>query len=1012
MKKLLKTNPHLKNVPFKTAELMTPREWMQTKLGFYYVEPFLTDIAEWTDNRYPRDGSFSKSKLDIIKGYLLDNTAVPSPNWDLGYMNDVFKAWNLMSEQWPENIQKPKKRKPKTLTFMTQDSEKPDPTHSAVNHTVSIYPNLHNFVHPPAYESDDDYDLMVACSGISHTKTKSSKDIAKVIPTIIFPDVDNISTQTKIWRKQCIDEWLQNCQKAFESMKRKYKSDQLCDEQMKYATECMAKEFRRMLTVIKTGHDIEVNEISKGLIDSFKSTVKRYQRETDVRLNLNVPLDTKQIQAIISRISETDAKQVCDMINYFVTQSDQSDHPQGHDIKVMTPLMTFDDRVLDKPLSLAEISRITQDAPSPLNNPHGFINWWRTALMHSSLSGKDVRYILTTLMPNVTVDTLMKECYTLDFDNDGPIEGEIQLENKYPWLKRKHREDHLIELTAFLKKNAGHDRDVSQVLNCKRKPNEPMYEYASRFQKCWKEQAKLEMKTEEDPFFISMFLNGLDPTAAYTLKLSAPDIYSLNPGALLKKIRELDAVGLFTTVKPKIQGSQVLFESDENNTMLFQQIPPRDRDGNTIYGGPGQMGPPTPKIGFGYLPQRAVNASFPPWLNTVVIAAQISDPPFTINDLLTFQKQAPDAEIRLWQKKECHQDVDDLWKFRDNRIVLPKLAYDSLISYVHGVTHVNYKASETDRRRTTLRPTNTSSIGDTDGGQGQRPTTMDPCHQSQGCAPSERSINSSDELIEIRQNCNINKTHDTSVKYNLPQAYLYINLVIACCILACCVTIPYVLIACNTNTDTIVTCENNNTSKDNWKPESDNNTLTRQEELLSNDTYKRMRRAIPARITKPKPYLEVGMLQHVPITDLEMQCLYYPLTPNATQSYYIQNVTYVTLEEYTVDVRVEYQSVTNEVIVTRTIVLSVITERPTVEFCNAVWKDLLPNFFVHLDQDAFVYFQPIVLKATQIKSPQLSDTSNRTLDLALRRKYVYFHTTQLARILRTLLDCKDREVSS
>ncbi|CAK6954952.1 uncharacterized protein LOC124484256 [Scomber scombrus] len=604
MKKLLKTNPHLKNVPFKTAELMTPREWMQTKLGFYYVEPFLTDISEWTDNRYPRDGSFSKSKLDIIKGYLLDNTAVPSPNWDLGYMNDVFKAWNLMSEQWPENIQKPKKRKPKTLTSMTQDSEKPDPTHSAVNHTVSIYPNLHNFVHPPAYESDDDYDLMVACSGISHTKTKSSKDIAKVIPTIIFPDVDNISTQTKIWRKQCIDEWLQNCQKAFESMKRKYKSDQLCDEQMKYATECMAKEFRRMLTVIKTGHDIEVNEISKSLIDSFKSTVKRYQRETDVRLNLNVPLDTKQIQAIISRISETDAKQVCDMINYFVTQSDQSDHPQGHDIKVMTPLMTFDDRVLDKPLSLAEISRITQDAPSPLNNPHGFINWWRTALMHSSLSGKDVRYILTTLMPNVTVDTLMKECYTLDFDNDGPIEGEIQLENKYPWLKRKHREDHLIELTAFLKKNAGHDKDVSQVLNCKRKLNEPMYEYASRFQKCWKEQAKLEMKAEEDPFFISMFLNGLDPTAAYTLKLSAPDIYSLNPGALLKKIRELDAVGLFTTVKPKIQGSQVLFESDENNTMLFQQIPPRDRDGNTIYGGPGQMGPPTPKIGFGYLPQR------------------------------------------------------------------------------------------------------------------------------------------------------------------------------------------------------------------------------------------------------------------------------------------------------------------------------------------------------------------------------------------------------------------------
>ena len=212
--------------------------------------------------------------------------------------------------------------------------------------------------------------------------------------------------------------------------------------------------------------------------------------------------------------------------------------------------------------------------------------------------------------------------------------------------------------------------------------------------------------------------------------------------------------------------------------------------------------------------------------------------------------------------------------------------------------------------------------------------------------------------------------HDASVKYNLPQVYLYINLIIACCILACCVTIPYVLIACNANTDTIVTCENNNTSKDNWKLKPDNNTLTRKEELLNNDPYKRMRRAIPARIAKPKPYLEVGMLQHVPITELEMQCLYYPLTPNATRSYYIHNVTYVTIESYTVDVKVEYQSVTNEVITTRIIVLSVVTERSTVEFCNAVWKNLVSNFLVHLDQDAYVDFQQIVLKATQITSPQ------------------------------------------
>lgn len=80
MKKLLKTNPHLKEVKAKTVNQMSPREWMQTKIGFYYVEPFLTDISEWTDNKFPRDDSFDKSKLDFMRAHIMDNTAVPNPN--------------------------------------------------------------------------------------------------------------------------------------------------------------------------------------------------------------------------------------------------------------------------------------------------------------------------------------------------------------------------------------------------------------------------------------------------------------------------------------------------------------------------------------------------------------------------------------------------------------------------------------------------------------------------------------------------------------------------------------------------------------------------------------------------------------------------------------------------------------------------------------------------------------------------------------------------------------------
>lgn len=81
----------------KPVSQMTPREWIQSKVGFYYVEPFLSDISEWTDNRYPRNGSFDKSKFNLIREYLIDNATVPNSKWDKEYMTNVFKAWELMS---------------------------------------------------------------------------------------------------------------------------------------------------------------------------------------------------------------------------------------------------------------------------------------------------------------------------------------------------------------------------------------------------------------------------------------------------------------------------------------------------------------------------------------------------------------------------------------------------------------------------------------------------------------------------------------------------------------------------------------------------------------------------------------------------------------------------------------------------------------------------------------------------------------------------------------------------
>ena len=54
-----------------------------------------------------------------------------------------------------------------------------------------------------------------------------------------------------------------------------------------------------------------------------------------------------------------------------------------------------------------------------------------------------------------------------------------------------------------------------------------------------------------------MFLNGLDPRSAYTLKLSAPDLFSLSPVKLMRKIRELEAVGLFNVQSSRFQAVQM-----------------------------------------------------------------------------------------------------------------------------------------------------------------------------------------------------------------------------------------------------------------------------------------------------------------------------------------------------------------------------------------------------------------------------------------------------------------------
>ena len=59
---------------------------------------------------------------------------------------------------------------------------------------------------------------------------------------------------------------------------------------------------------------------------------------------------------------------------------------------------------------------------------------------------------------------MIEACPTLSIEYDGPEYDD----NVHPWLTHAHKQAHIAEVSEFLQKHAFQERDVTQVLNCKR----------------------------------------------------------------------------------------------------------------------------------------------------------------------------------------------------------------------------------------------------------------------------------------------------------------------------------------------------------------------------------------------------------------------------------------------------------------------------------------------------------------------------------------------------------------
>ncbi|XP_067291420.1 uncharacterized protein [Pseudorasbora parva] len=173
-----------------------PKAWMERCSWGYYTNPYLDNLAGWTEGTqwrsYPREGTFDpgflRNAFDLIYGKQGD------PNWDYDYMKEGYDVWYKMADVWrdktrayvpkavlktvpnPEKLKKnsPKKNKPTTAVpeHCTLPRENPPPYVSPSNLAC-----VSKTSPPPA-------PLQVSEKPCENKKEQKIREIPKIYPSL------------------------------------------------------------------------------------------------------------------------------------------------------------------------------------------------------------------------------------------------------------------------------------------------------------------------------------------------------------------------------------------------------------------------------------------------------------------------------------------------------------------------------------------------------------------------------------------------------------------------------------------------------------------------------------------------------------------------------------------------------------------------------------------------------------------------------------------------------------
>lgn len=88
----------------------TPRDWMYRNNKGFNTEPYLSNLAGWSEGKvqldpFPRDGSFKDEDMRDAKSMVKEGWGDPA--WDYDYMKQSYDVWEKMKSYWdkgPEQV--------------------------------------------------------------------------------------------------------------------------------------------------------------------------------------------------------------------------------------------------------------------------------------------------------------------------------------------------------------------------------------------------------------------------------------------------------------------------------------------------------------------------------------------------------------------------------------------------------------------------------------------------------------------------------------------------------------------------------------------------------------------------------------------------------------------------------------------------------------------------------------------------------------------------------------------